>query len=966
MPTLTSTGAVNLTSSTNWSPAQIPQAGDDLILNGAHNLTLDADMVLNSITFAHGSARLVMPGSTTRVVQATNGFIVTASITIAVSTTLVAGMDLTLRGAWSATTNNSISAIAASTGGNLTLEPAGGGTSGVLFADTTSGGGRGICSTWSGGTLTTRGLLNFVTATSGLGTLVTMTGGTWNHTHTGSLTWSGNSGVAIAGLNGGTGNVNWNGQLNVASNNTTGLFQLTSSGTHSITGPVKRTSSNAGSNVNGSTTSPLVAFGGAGSTLNVTGLLCSTKIARAPALITNGTAGSRVNWRSQSLSIPSTDAVIIVHGAAAVIDLTSLIVDNAGVFTYVELGSATAVVDGTTSITNTTTSAQASVTSASGALDGKIVTLASSPPTLPTVAQVAAGTSYGYSGTPLTGTGLIVDPATLATAMITSFSSLPEVMVRTTIATLASQTSFTLTAGSADDDVYNGLTAVITDQSTSVQKAVATISDYVGSTKTVTLSVAPGFTIATGDSISVIAGSSSGGGGGSFPSEAPPNWIKAVGIQDGAFTAAKFAASALNDKGNWAKAGDAMALTSTILTQLFADADVTDLVNQIAAKFDGVDDLPIQTIANASRDAILNRVLAGNHDTAGTVGKLLQFLDALISSRLASASYTAPDNSGIASAKTAAESADGKLTTGRLSRVDRLPDANAGASGGLSLVGSEMSLTSTILTQLFADADVTDLVNQIAAKFDGVDDLPIQTIANAARDAILNRVLAGNHDTAGTVGKLLQFLDALISSRLAGGSYTAPDNSTIGTISALLAAMTEVVSAVTRFKASALSQAPGSSGALTTEQAEQLDRIEAASASITGARVLRSVGPVSPAGEITLIVGSDYVEDVSGSLTVTVTDPGAILHAKLTAGELSELVFLASPKANAATASKVAGTITDVSEAEGITSITIEIPRASIPDGPYSDDYKYQIWRVVGELVSPPLVQGKLILDWRA
>lgn len=32
---------------------------------------------------------------------------------------------------------------------------------------------------------------------------------------------------------------------------------------------------------------------------------------------------------------------------------------------------------------------------------------------------------------------------------------------------------------------------------------------------------------------------------------------------------------------------------------------------------------------------------------------------------------------------------------------------------------------------------------------------------------ILNRVLAGNHDTAGTVGKLLQNLDALISSRMA-------------------------------------------------------------------------------------------------------------------------------------------------------------------------------------------------------
>jgi hypothetical protein len=35
-------------------------------------------------------------------------------------------------------------------------------------------------------------------------------------------------------------------------------------------------------------------------------------------------------------------------------------------------------------------------------------------------------------------------------------------------------------------------------------------------------------------------------------------------------------------------------------------------------------------------------------------------------------------------------------------------------------------------------------------------DLSVQAIASAVRDAILNRVLAGNHDTAGTPGKLLQ------------------------------------------------------------------------------------------------------------------------------------------------------------------------------------------------------------------
>ena len=79
-------------------------------------------------------------------------------------------------------------------------------------------------------------------------------------------------------------------------------------------------------------------------------------------------------------------------------------------------------------------------------------------------------------------------------------------LVDTTIATLGSQTSFTLTAGSADDDAYNGSTIVIEDAATSDQKAVALISDYVGTTKTVTLSADPGiFTIAASDKVYILA-----------------------------------------------------------------------------------------------------------------------------------------------------------------------------------------------------------------------------------------------------------------------------------------------------------------------------------------------------------------------------------------------------------------------------------------------------------------------------
>jgi hypothetical protein len=76
----------------------------------------------------------------------------------------------------------------------------------------------------------------------------------------------------------------------------------------------------------------------------------------------------------------------------------------------------------------------------------------------------------------------------------------------TSIASLSSQTSFTLTTASTNDDVYNGSMIVVTDATTRTQKAVGVISDYTGSTKTVTLDTDPAiFTMAIGDLVNIIA-----------------------------------------------------------------------------------------------------------------------------------------------------------------------------------------------------------------------------------------------------------------------------------------------------------------------------------------------------------------------------------------------------------------------------------------------------------------------------
>ena len=101
------------------------------------------------------------------------------------------------------------------------------------------------------------------------------------------------------------------------------------------------------------------------------------------------------------------------------------------------------------------------------------------------------------------GTGYIDPTAPASRSQISSADA--SILQDTTIATLATQVSFTLTDGSSDDDAYNGCLIVIEDASTSTQKAVVIVDDYEGSGKTITLRAAPAFTIAVSDKVTIIA-----------------------------------------------------------------------------------------------------------------------------------------------------------------------------------------------------------------------------------------------------------------------------------------------------------------------------------------------------------------------------------------------------------------------------------------------------------------------------
>ena len=90
---------------------------------------------------------------------------------------------------------------------------------------------------------------------------------------------------------------------------------------------------------------------------------------------------------------------------------------------------------------------------------------------------------------------------------LTTFSSIKN---KTTIATLSSQTSFTLTAGSTSDNAYNGWLIYVQDQTLMDEFAVGFVEDYTGSTKTISLHSDPAvFTMAAGDLVYLIPQNSS-------------------------------------------------------------------------------------------------------------------------------------------------------------------------------------------------------------------------------------------------------------------------------------------------------------------------------------------------------------------------------------------------------------------------------------------------------------------------
>ena len=232
------------------------------------------------------------------------------------------------------------------------------------------------------------------------------------------------------------------------------------------------------------------------------------------------------------------------------------------------------------------------------------------------------------------------------------------VLLRTTIATLSTQTSFTLTAGSADNSAYVGATIVISDAASAVQKAIAVVSAYTGLTRTVTLLADPAiFVMQGGDYVTILANpalkatvptrtldvSATGEAGLDWANVGSPTTTVALsgttvgvvtllnGLASGVITAAAIATGAITNAKFAASAIDATAIASGAVTAAKFAASAIDATaiatgaltaaKFAAGAFDAVWTVTTRTLSAAGVQAIWD-ALTSALTTVGSIGKL--------------------------------------------------------------------------------------------------------------------------------------------------------------------------------------------------------------------------------------------------------------------------------------------------------------------------------------------------------
>jgi hypothetical protein len=318
--------------------------------------------------------------------------------------------------------------------------------------------------------------------------------------------------------------------------------------------------------------------------------------------------------------------------------------------------------------------------------------------------------------------------------------------LNTTIATLASQTSFTLTAGPADNNALVGCVVLIHDVASAVQIEMGVVSAYTGSTKTVTLAADPGvFTAAATDNIafyfpintrwlsgtaltgrdigaSVLLSSGTGTGQVTITSGRVNADITHIATAAVSTTTAQLGVNVVQLSGDGTAADNAEAFfdgtgyagTNNVIPTVTTVGTTTNLTNLPAAaataaelakvpKSDGTASWNATALAaiNAEVDTALNTAIPGS-PTSDSINERIATMDGLLLGTVAAGTHNPQSGDAYArlgapaGASVSADVAAVKSDTGAVkTKTDYLPSATAGSAGGVFIAGSNAATSIT-------------------------------------------------------------------------------------------------------------------------------------------------------------------------------------------------------------------------------------------------------------------------------
>jgi hypothetical protein len=423
---------------------------------------------------------------------------------------------------------------------------------------------------------------------------------------------------------------------------------------------------------------------------------------------------------------------------------------------------------------------------------------------------------------------ITIDSQTVSFVLATFTIGYEGAVLDTTIATLSTQTSFTLTAGPAEDDALNGCEVVIHDIASAVQAGRAIIADYTGSTKTVTLVAGTTFTAAAGDNISVFLSAlqptvqgraldvSTGGEAGldwaNIGSPTTAQNLSATNIDVDQVVASVSGAvgSVTGSVGGNVTGSIGSVATGGITSGSFASGAITNTA--IATDAIGAAELAADAVAEIA-DAVWDEDATG-HQTQGTFGQAIgdpaadsdtiwalvnTNLDAAVSTRLATAGYTTPPTVGAIADQVWDEATSGHTTSGTFGeqvktdidailadtnelqtdwvdggRLDVLVDDLESRLGTPSNLGGGATIAANL-----ADIEAqTDDIGTAGAGLTALGDTRIANLDAAVSTRATPAQVNTEADTAladaGVTTAVTGRIDVAVSTRLASSSYAAP------------------------------------------------------------------------------------------------------------------------------------------------------------------------------------------------